>query len=157
MLYSHPSLHINMLRGTNPLVFLYISTVALKGTFSSSDGWHLLLCSGVLEAKEQGDYDISNVPMALWDAGYYHPDKVAKGLDSNALAVLIKLPPCLADRILSICERYSSELELQFIMHGIIMSGFAYVVCLSARRKVASLNRLQELALPLCCRSADTW
>ena len=96
--------------GADLLIFLSISTVALKGTFSSPDGWHLLLCSGVLEAEEQSVHDISNVPKALWDAGYDHPDGVAKGLDPNALAALIKQPPCVAGRILSICERYSSEL-----------------------------------------------
>lgn len=82
-----------------------------KGTFSSSVGWHVLLCSGVLEASEQSIHNMKNVPQALWDAGYKHPDHVAKRLDTVSLARLIQQPEEVASRILSICERYSSKFK----------------------------------------------
>ena len=82
----------------------------LKGAFTSPDGWHLLLCSGVLETMEQTHHDISGVPkVPLWDAGYHHPDNIAKAFTSSTLADLTKQPYRVAAHILSICKQYSSE------------------------------------------------
>ena len=65
---------------------------------------------GSLEVKEQAHQDISDVPRTLWDAGYHHPLAVAETLTSQTLAGLIKQPIPVADRILSVCEKYASEL-----------------------------------------------